>query len=574
MAPAFSQESPVPSDPDVSPAPYLAPPPGSPAPEVLPDMPWPAGSPEFPPPISVAKPAGPRGPARWPVAVALLNLTGLSLGYWYAGRRLRAALYLAITAGLLATGFATDAANRPWLWRAIAVVWVGWMALDGWLLARRHPGSATASRMRPGLVATAAVLAVVAGYVLYGVAGDRAFASGQAAQAAGDCATAVGRYDQVTGPYELTLSRNVPAAAQHRGYCYAFQLAVAEHDSGRFKAATVRYHEYLANTPANPLDAFVHANLQRTYLEWGGWARARSDYPTAITAYRDLLKEYGNTEIAVQARTELAQTYLDEAMAFRSKFNPQGGDSAVTDVRHAMENYLIVQQEFSNTGQAATVPQAIAGTFTEAVRPFTNGMFCESLPVLEYFIDLPSTSIANVIGLAHEDRAKALYECGVSHYNAEAFGDAEVAFNKFVSAYPNHALAASVQSALIATAIAQEGPSAIPALPPPLGGNSPGNISVTFYNDSASETEVLISGRTAHRFVLPACATCPDHYANEADACPTLVGKPSQRLRLLAGDYQILTRSTTGTDFRPYLDKISLSSNYGYRYCTFVWYAP
>lgn len=509
------------------------------------------------------------GPPRSPIAVALLNLTGLSLGYLYLGRRFRAMLSLALTVGLVVTAFTTDAANRPWLWRVIALAWIGLMALDGWRLARRHPDNATAPRWRPALVAAATVLMVVAGYVLYGVAGNRVFANGQSAQAAGDCATATARYNQVTGPFELTLSGNVLAAARQRAYCAAYRLAVAEHEGGRFEGAIARYHEYLTSIPANSLDGFVHANLQRAYLDWGESARAKNDYETAKRAYRSLLDEYGEGEIAQRARAELAQTYFDEAAAFRAQLDPAGGGSALDQVRGAMQNYLQIQREFPQTDPAAEVPKAIVETFNEAVRPVAAGRFCESLPVLDYLVSLPPAESAGVVGSAHENRSRAVFECGVLRYGAGSFGEAGELFEKLTIEYPNHALAAAAGSALIAATIAAEGPPAIPKLPPPLGGDAPGNTSVTFYNDSPVETEILISGPTAHRFTLPGCPACPAEYADEAEGCETLAGRPSRQLRLLPGDYQLLSQDRDFT-VTPFVDQLTVLRGYIHTYCVFT----
>jgi tetratricopeptide (TPR) repeat protein len=542
---------------------------------------YPVAPPGFPAvpmePASTAAPApvapAPPGPPRSPIAVALLNVTGLGLGYLYLGRRLRAALSLALTLALVATAFTTDAADRPWLWRAIAVVWIGLMALDGWRLARRHPDSATAPTRQPALVAAAAILAIAAGYVLYGVAGNRTFDAGQAAKAAGDCGTATARYDQVTGLFELTLSGNVAAAATQRAYCQAYLLAIAEHEGGRFDSAIARYHEYLTSTPANSLDSFAHANLQRAYLEWGQSARADNDYQTAKTAYRNLLNEYGEGEVAERARAELAQTYFDEAAAFRAKLDPAGGGSAVDPVRGAMQNYLQIQREFPQTKWAAEAPKAILETFNEAVRPFTAGKFCESLPILDYLTGMPPAESAGVVGSAHENRAKAVFECGVLRYGAGQFSEAGGLFEKLTVEYPNHALAAMAGSALIAATIAAEGPPAIPKLPPPLGGDTPGSISVTFYNDSPQETEILISGPTAHRFTLPGCPTCPEEYANEADGCQELAGRPSRRLRLLPGDYQLLNQDLQGMA-RPLVDTVTVTGGYTHTYCVFQQAAP
>ena len=76
---------------------------------------------------------------------ALLNLTGLGLGYSYLGRWWRQALHLVVTAGLVVIAFATGAAALPWLWVAITIAWLGWMAVDAWRIARsRHAAPAGA----------------------------------------------------------------------------------------------------------------------------------------------------------------------------------------------------------------------------------------------------------------------------------------------------------------------------------------------------------------------------------------------------------------------------------------------
>jgi len=522
-----------------------------------------------PPPTDVgtapapAEPRVPSGPPRSPGVVALFNLTGLGLGYWYLGRRLRAWLSLAVTAVLVITAFATDAAGRPWLWRAVAAGWVAWMVFDGWRLARRHPDRATAPKRRPALVATAVIAVIVAGYALYSVGGNRAFASGEAAQAAGDCKAAVARYDWVTGPYELTLSGNVAAAERNRAYCSAFEFAVAEHERQHFDKAVDLYHEFLDSTPPNSLDDHVHDRLQHAYLEWGHSARTAGDDNAAIKAFRSLLQEYRDGWGAKQARSELAQTYFDEAAAYRKRFDPAYSLGLASDVRETMQKYLMIQEEFPETASAREVPKAIVDTFNEAVQPFAAGKFCESLPVLDYLVTLPPDQSAGVVGMAHEDHVKANFECGVLRYGSKDFDEAIEHFKTIVDSYPQHALANAARSALIAATIAAAGPKTIPPLPPPLGDNTPGTIGVLFYNDTSVATEVLISGPTAHRFVLPGCPSCPEGYDNNADACKSgPAGRPVLVLLLQPGDYQILHRDAGDeTLTRVAVGTISVRSN-------------
>jgi len=151
----------------------------------------------------------------------------------YLRRWWRAALYFTGTALLVGLAFVTNAADLPWLWRVLAVLWLGWMAVDGWLLARGNLRPLTTrDHLVPAAVAVVLVGAMVAGFLFYGAAGRRVYADGVAAQARADCTNAIKKYDTVTGPYELTLSRNVAAATTNREQCAAFAAAENAHVRG------------------------------------------------------------------------------------------------------------------------------------------------------------------------------------------------------------------------------------------------------------------------------------------------------------------------------------------------------
>ena len=58
-------------------------------------------------------------PPRSAWAAALLNLTGLGLGYAYVRRGWRVLAAVLGSAALVVVAFAADAADLPWLWRAV-----------------------------------------------------------------------------------------------------------------------------------------------------------------------------------------------------------------------------------------------------------------------------------------------------------------------------------------------------------------------------------------------------------------------------------------------------------------------
>ena len=68
--------------------------------------------------------------------LGLLNLTGLGLGYLYQKRWLRWGIHFALTIGLLAGAFFTNAYRRPLIWLPLLGFWLVWMGFDSWRLGR------------------------------------------------------------------------------------------------------------------------------------------------------------------------------------------------------------------------------------------------------------------------------------------------------------------------------------------------------------------------------------------------------------------------------------------------------
>lgn len=433
-------------------------------------------------------PEGPR-PPRSAVAAALLNLTGLGLGYAYSNRWWPAGLSALGTALLLTGGLLLDAASAPWLWRGIALGWLGLVGAHAGWLARRHPRPVTArSRWLPVAAGVVAVAAVVAGYTGYTVAGHAAYSAGLAAQARADCATAVDRLDAVTGPYELTLSGEVTAAADRRAECAAFLRATTARERGDHDAAVEHYRAFGRDFPHSVLTPFVHTNL--------------------------------------------AEAYVDDARGRTEPFAMPAG-------REAVDTLLMVRREFDDTPSAAKALDAIADAFAAAEVPYARGRFCDALPALTFFAGLDPSSAGAVVDSANANRATALLRCGLQQLRSGDAGTAATTLDTFVLAYPGHRAAPQARSALITARIAEQANVTLP-VPPPLGGNSPGTLAVTFYNDARSELRLLLAGPTAHEVVLPACGTCPVDYPKGAWACPTYAGRPSVTLRLKSGKYHYL----------------------------------
>ncbi|MBB4907467.1 tetratricopeptide repeat protein [Actinophytocola algeriensis] len=444
--------------------------------------------------VTYAQPEPPRKPAGPPKSVtgaALLNLTGLGLGYAYLRNHVLLAVALVVTAGIVTVAFLTDAAAQPWVWRGAVLGWVVLVAAHAALLAsRREPG---ARQRGPVVAGVVAVAVVAAGYVGYGIAGAAVYDRGVTAQEAGDCGTAGRAFATVTGPFELTLSADVLAARTRSVECAAYEKARAAQD--------------------------------------------RDDYESAIVLYDDFGKIHPDSVLAPHVHTNLADTHFAKATSWQEP---------VTDVdaRLSVDTLLMLRRDFADTGVADKAPAAIADMFAAATKPYGTGKFCDSLTVLAYFADLdPSSAGEKVVADANTFRARSLFECGLSQYRAGRLSEAVTSFTTFLAKYPDDGRAPQVNAARVSAAVAVANKVTLP-MPPPLGGNDPGSIPMTFYNDSQEPLKLLVAGPTAHEVTVAACELCPESYAkDDPAACADVNGRPSVTLHLTPATYYFTTET-------------------------------
>ncbi|GAB1509215.1 hypothetical protein [Actinophytocola sp. KF-1] len=474
--------------------------------------------PALPPEPAHAPPPPPKpaGPPKSVTGAALLNLTGLGLGYAYLRDHVLAVLALLLTGGAVTVAFLTGAAERPWVWRGAVL---GWLVLLGahaaFLASRRAPGP---RRRGPVVAGAVAVAVVVAGYAGYGVAGAAVHDRGVAAQEDGDCVTAGSAFDTVTGPFELTLSADVRDARDRAEECAAYEKARAAQHRDDYEAAIVLYDDFGKLHPDSVLAPYVHDNLAATH-----YAKATS-WQEPVTA---------------------------------------------TTARLAVDTLLTLGREFDGTEAAKKAPAAIAAVFAAAAKPYGAGKFCESLEVLTYFAGLDAASVGTEVSAdANTFRATSLYECGLRQYRDKRLVDARTTLDAFLSAYPGDRRVAQAKAVRIAAAVANAAKATIP-VPPPLGGNNPGPTPVTFYNDSRDAVTIYVAGPTAHEITLPACPSCPATY-REGDpaACDNLDGRPSVTLRLKTSTYHYLATSSGWAD--DLAEPFTLEPGYEYDQCLYA----
>lgn len=188
---------------------------------------WLRGGPETQPP---------RGVPRWPPGVALLNLTGLGLGYLYMHRWLRWLIHFLLTGSLIAIAFLSNAAHSPFFWLTVFGLWLLWMVFDGWRQARRLVQAVPIETVgRPWLPIVLAVLIIgleAAGFWGYRILGYREFVKGQTAYQLGDYQLTHQYLDRVVSLYALSFAPYVTLAEEYLADCEALQ----EHQQARLAA--------------------------------------------------------------------------------------------------------------------------------------------------------------------------------------------------------------------------------------------------------------------------------------------------------------------------------------------------
>jgi tetratricopeptide (TPR) repeat protein len=181
------------------------------------------------------------------------------------------------------------------------------------------------------------------------------------------------------------------------------------------------------------------------------------------------------------------------------------------------------------------VPQAILDTFAEANSPFTEGRFCDALPVLDYAITLPDTT--GVAAVANGDRARSLSECGLANFAAGDYAGAADRFQTLMTDYPNDPGIPQARSALITAEVGQAAGRPLP-LPAPI--DAPVSEPLLVYNATSSAVRVLLTGPTAQEVTVPGCPGCPASYPAGTTSCPGTAGKPSSETRVRVGTYFVM----------------------------------
>ncbi|MFJ2026222.1 hypothetical protein ACIODW_20790 [Streptomyces sp. NPDC087897] len=508
--------------------------------------PRPGGTPGFgpPPPPSHAPSVGPPPPGASlrSAGAALLNLTGLGLGYALLGRWGRAVVCWAASGVLVWAALPADPDGVAGGVLAGYLVVLAVAAADGARIARR---SALGGAWRP-------VLAVGLGTVLLAVPAGGALVYGSARDEArermllerladGDdrIAAASGQpYDAAKGEYAKALDVYRALAEDHPGSRAA--KLVPDRLEAYYEAVSAPYAEERHCEALAPLTHLrtLPGSVDRKLL---GHLAAWPDEPLAVSLYGCGVSRLGGVGGGGAELGELLRTFPDSASA--------------RQVAPAIEERI--------RARVAAVKGADPCAATEVLR----GLGATAS-------QLPDDGVKKLRAAADRGVVDGVYACGVDQFEEGKFGAARTTLTGFARTYRGDGRVRQARNIAIAAEIADDRAAAGKRLPP---SKRPGGarMELVISNDAPNTVEVLYTGPVTGTVSLKACAGCERYSASEGSrrACGASGRNyPKARLRLPAGEYHFLYKHGTGATARvdSYSSGTKVRPGYTYTSCTYV----
>ncbi|MFB7243901.1 hypothetical protein CW362_11420 [Streptomyces populi] len=498
------------------------------------------------PPMPTAPPPAPASPWR-AVAVALLNLSGLGLGYAVVRRWWLMAVCWVATAILLLVALPADPDGVP---GAAVVLYLVFLAL-----AAAH-GAAVGLRARPALLPSALIAAVL-GVVLLAVP-----------------ATGVvlydGARDEATERMLLDRLDRADELVERSG---KQDFATAE---AGYRRALASYAALGEDHPDSRAARQVPDRLE-TYYETVGAPYARKDYCSAVPPLKYLrtvpraMDERQLGDLADWPDDRLATSLYECAAASLS-----GGSEGWTT------QFDELLSTFPRSAQAGKVEPAVRNAVDEAVRSVGGDDPCAAVQRLDGLdtqvrgLSGERAGVADALGKdadrASDNARSGAYACGVDQYKDKKFGDAVTTMNDFAKNNPHHKNRARARKIAIAAEVAQTVPAAGKRLPTTASG---GGIAVTVKNDSPDDITVLYTGPVTGSFDLKACGSCTSYSLGSTlgigfKPCSSGKNYPQRTIHLPVGTTYFVHKSRSGAGKSPASDTAKLSPGYVYTECAYT----
>ncbi|MFJ3222542.1 hypothetical protein ACIPJS_04145 [Streptomyces sp. NPDC086783] len=500
------------------------------------------------PPMPSAPPPAPADPLR-AVAVALLNLSGLGLGYVLVRRWILAAVCWAATVVLLFVALPADPDGVSGGALTAYVVFL--------VLAAAH-GAVVGLRTRL-MWPAAAPVAILLGLVLLAVP-------------AGGVVLYDGARDEATE--EMLLDR-LERADRLVSKAEGKPFGSARSD---LKDAWREYGDLRDDHPDSRAAERVPDRM-KSYYSTVGAPYAQKKYCDAIPPLQYLRTLSRGTD-----KKDLGSlaTWPDDRLA--TSLYECGSDGLAAGDAVWPTHFGELLGTFPESEQAAKVEPAVGSAVDKAVKDVRGDEPCAAVDRLKALSSQVEglkgeeagveQALAKEVGRADKSAGSGAYDCGVDQYKDGDFADALSTMNDFVDDNKGSKNRERAKKIAIAAEIAQTVPAAGKRLPTTASG---GGITVTLKNDSPDDITVLFTGPVTGSVTLKGCGSCTAYSTSSTlslgfKPCSDSGKKyPQRTISLPVGTTYFLHKPKSGTSgTTPASDTAKLSSGYIYTECAYT----
>ncbi|MFF9341787.1 hypothetical protein ACF1CG_18860 [Streptomyces sp. NPDC014773] len=491
------------------------------------------------------------------VAVGLLNLSCLGLGYVLLRQWIGAAVCWAATAALLLLALPADADGVP------LGVLVGYGAV---LLAAVADGARRGLRARIPAGATARRLVLPLAVVLLAVPAGGAVAYGSARDEAKEEAfqqSLLTRLD--TADALVKAKRGVRFDLAERDYTTAldtYEKLALDHPGSR-----------AAKLVPERLDAYV-TSVSAPYRD--------KKYCEAV----DPLKHLRGLPDTVDAKVLGGRADgFDEPLA-QSLYECGAGELGREATKPAHASFTELASTFPESPYVGKAGKLVGDGLRKAAAPLSDGSAPDPCRTTEE-VRTRRSDVAALKGyelggpVADAARAvqKGVFSCGTKQFRDEEYSDAVKTMDQYAKDYPDSPQTAHARTISIAAQIADHEPAAgkkLPSATVPGGSRMPMVVS----NDGKDSVELLYTGPVTGKITLKACGTCTNYGGIRGAVDPKAkpCGGPSSKypkatLQLPAGTYHFLQRRAGGgfsAAGETKSSKAEIEPGYTYTNCLYV----
>ncbi|MGX2993297.1 hypothetical protein JNUCC64_03220 [Streptomyces sp. JNUCC 64] len=478
------------------------------------------GPPPGTPPATAATPTPLTAPnPAQAVAVGLLNLSCLGLGYVLLRQWIGVALCWIATAALLVVALPADVDGVPTGLLVGYGVFLLAAAADGARRGLRAPLRLGDTFRRLALPVALVLLAVpVGGSLAYGSARDEAREQAL--------------LEQLAEADELVKSADG----------IAFDKA-----EPIYRKAVEAYRDLGVGHPGSRAGKLVPARLD-TYYEKVSTPYAKGAYCEAVAPLRFLRTLSGVDEDLLGTRPTKVEDPLAHSL-YECGIAALGSPTATPA---ASDSFNALYDTFPESPHAAKVVPALrAAVRTRATAVADGDSPCDATGELRALRTSLGLMTDPAVGAVEKDAASAVrkghFACGTDQFKDKDFADARKTMADYAKDYPDSSRAAHARSIAIAAEVAEEEPKAGKKLPP---AKAPGGSRMVMVvsNDGPGAVELLYTGPVSGRVTLKACKKCakyPSVVARAAKfkACSGPSSKyPKTTLLLPAGTYHFLQK--------------------------------